>query len=71
MLVGGYVDIFGITEMKLNEFFPHSQFTVDGFSMYRVDRDGGGIACYVNSAIPHRVRNDCSYNENGIEKLTI
>ena len=51
MLVGGYVDIFGITETKLNESFPHSQFTVDGFSMYRVDRDenDGGIACYVNS----------------------
>ena len=68
MLVGGYIDIFGITETKLNESFPHSQFTVDGFSMYshRLDRDenGGDIACYVNSDIPHRMRKDCSYNEN-------
>ena len=46
---------------------------VNGFSMYRQDRNsnGGGIACYVKSSIPHRYRSDCAYNDNGIENITL
>ena len=32
---------------------------------------GGGIVCYVNYNIPHRIRYDCSHNENDIESIAI
>ena len=73
ILAGNYVDVFGLIETKLDESFPNAQFMVDGFSLYRADRNihGGGIMCYVKSDIPHRLRTDISFNGNGIEMITI
>ena len=73
ILAGNYVDVFGLIETKLDESFPNAQFMVDGFSLYRADRNihGGGIMCYVKSDIPHRLRTDISCNGNGIEMITI
>ena len=53
-LIQGKVDIFVVSETKLDESFPQSQFTIDGFSTpFRLDRnDGGGIIFYVRSSIP-------------------
>ena len=51
----GKVDIFVVSETKLDESFPRSQFTIDGFSTpFRLDRydEGGGILFYVRSDIP-------------------
>ena len=50
-----YVDILILTETKLGDSFPTSQFMVDGFSMpYRQDRNrnGGGIMIYIRDDIP-------------------
>ena len=50
-----YVDILILTETKLDDSFPTSQFMVDGFSMpYRQDRNrnGGGIMIYIRDDIP-------------------
>ena len=73
ILAGNYVDVSGLLETTLDESFSNAQFMVDGFSLYRADRNihGGGIMCYVKSDIPHRLRTDISCNGNGIEMITI
>ena len=46
-----------ISEAKLDETFPESQFLMDGFTPpYRMDRkpNGGGTALYVREDIPSR-----------------
>ena len=56
LLVDGCLDIFGITETKLDDSFPHEQFKIDDFKHVRQDRNshGGGIMVYVRDTIPHR-----------------
>ena len=42
-LIQGKVDIFVISETKLDESFPRSQFTINGFSTpFRLDRNDEG-----------------------------
>ena len=50
LLVAGIFDILIITETKLDDSFPLSQFHIDGFSSpYTLDRNrnGGGIIIYI------------------------
>ena len=57
-LVHGYFDILVITETKLDNSFPISQFKMDGCSTpYRLDRNrnGGGIIIYVREDIPSKL----------------
>ena len=52
------LDILIITETKLDDTFPVSQFHIDGFSKpYRLDRDrnGGGVIIYVRVDIPSKI----------------
>lgn len=52
-------DILTIQETKIHKSFPDSQFAVDGYNMYRMDRKkgGGGIVVYVRKSIPsYRLR---------------
>ena len=69
MLTEGHVDVLCISETKLDSSFPDAQFAVEHFSLYRSDRNahGGGILCYIKSNIPHRIRNDCALNANGVD----
>ena len=51
------MDIFVLTETKLEDSFPNSQFLVDGFSEpFRIDRNrsGGGVMIYVRDVIPSK-----------------
>ena len=53
-----HVDIFILTETKLDDSFPTSQFMVDGFSKpYWQDRNrnGGGIMIYICDDIPSKL----------------
>ena len=53
----GNIDILVITETKLDNSFPTTQFIIDGFSIpYRKDRNihGGGILIYVREDIPSK-----------------
>ena len=53
-----YVDILGLTERKLDDYFPNSQFSVDGFSEpFSIDRNKsvGGIIIYVRNNIPSKL----------------
>ena len=56
--VTGIFDILIITETKLDDTFPLSQFHIDGFSTpYRLDRDrdGVGIMIYIREDIPSKM----------------
>ena len=60
ILKDNLLDLFFISETKLDSSFPNAQFQVPGFKYYRVDRNahGGGIAAYIRSDLPHRRRPD-------------
>ena len=58
MLISDNFDIFIITETKLDNTFPSSQFFIEGFSPpYRLDRNrnGGGIMIFVREDIPSKL----------------
>ena len=53
--IEGAIDVFMISESKLDDSFPHGQFLIDGFhTPFRYDRNknGGGILLYVRQDIP-------------------
>ena len=53
--VKGNVDVLMISETKIDDSFPVSQFLIEGFcTPYRLDRNskGGGILLYVREDIP-------------------
>ena len=57
-LVLKHVDILVVTETKLDDTFPNSQFHMDGFSSpYRLDRNrnGGGLMIFVKEDIPNKL----------------
>ena len=57
-IVSGKLDIFVLTETKLNETFPKNQFLIDGFiPPFRLDRNGygGGVMIYVREGIPCKI----------------
>ena len=57
----GNVDIFVITETKLDSTFPTSQFLIEGYSEpYRFDRNrnGGDVLIYVREDIPSKPLTD-------------
>ena len=67
------VDIFIVTETKIDESFPTSQFIIPGFtSPCRFDRtkDGGGILVYIREDIPSKLLNISSISSD-IECLGI
>ena len=68
-MINGNIDIFLISETKLDETFPAAQFYLQGFfNHYRFDRNrnGGGIMLYIRQDIPSRLiekklRNNSEY----------
>ena len=62
-LIKGFVDVFRISETKLNDSFPEGQFFIDGYrTPFRYERNGsgGGILLYVREDIPAKVI-DCDF----------
>lgn len=56
--IGNNIDVLVLTETKLDDSFPSSQFILDGYSFpYRKDRDrhGGGILIYVREDITSKM----------------
>ena len=57
-MVKGFVDIFLISESKLDDSFPEGQLIIDGYhAPFRFDRhgNGGGLLLYVREDIPAKV----------------
>ena len=54
MLIKDNIDIFVITESKLDDSFPSKQFAINGYIQFRADRDadGGEVLIYVREDIP-------------------
>ena len=72
-LNSGIFDILIITETKLDETYPISQFHIDGYSMpYRLDRNrnGGGVIIYVREDIPSKILRK-HFFPNDIEEIFV
>ena len=57
-MIKGFVDMFMISETKLDDSFPGGQFFIEGYhTPFRFDRNGnaGGILIYVREDIPAKV----------------
>ena len=56
VLISKNLDILVITETKLDSTFPVTQFLIEGYKSYRLDRNrhGGGILVYVREDIPSK-----------------
>ena len=78
--VGNNLDTLMVSETKIDDTFPQSQFLMEGFSKpYRLDRTGkgGGILLYIRQDIPSAELNlrskkwllGCSHNPHK-EKIT-
>ena len=54
------LDLFLISESKLDSTFPMNQFHIFGFKIFRQDRNlfGGGLILYINEKIPCKPLND-------------
>ena len=50
------IDVFFLSETKVDETFPSNQFQIDGYKTFRLDRNcyGGGVCMYVNQDIAAR-----------------
>ena len=59
-------DIFLISETKIDNSFPDQQFDINGYRMFRKDRDkfGGGILFYVNENLPCKCLEDNLLDSN-------
>ena len=53
-------DVLGLCETRLNENVQDRELRIDGYEIYRNDRDtsGGGVAMYVNNTLSHHRRED-------------
>ena len=56
-LIKNKIDICLISETRVDESFPNQQFKINGYKMFRKDRDrfGGGLMFYVNEQISSKV----------------
>ena len=74
ILNGNRVDIFGMSETKIDASFTDAQFSIEGFKLYRQDRDskgkGEGIFVYIRDSIPHRILKTHSGITNAIEYMS-
>ena len=69
-IIKNEIDILMISETKIDNSFPTSQFTMTGYSIpFRLDRTshGGGILLFVRDDIPSKIiKTDCDADFEGI-----
>ena len=66
VIIQGKLDILVITETKIDNSFPTSQFLIEGFCKpYRYDRNRnvGGVLIYVREDIPSKVLPQCAQTD--------
>ena len=71
MLTNNLLDMLVLSETKIDDKYPDSQFYVKGFKLYRQDRTnfGGGLIIYARSdLLTKRVKN---VKTPGLESITI
>ena len=59
-------DICLLSETKIDDSFPNSQFFAEGYRMFRKDRNknGGGLILYINEGIPGKLINSYDFKED-------
>ena len=65
--VGNKIDVFLISETKLDDTFPLNQFILEGFTPpYRLDRKehGGGLLVFIREAIPYKLLSNVNPSGN-------
>ena len=70
------VDIFLISETKLDDLFPSVQFKIGFTTPYRYDREvkGGGLLLYIREDIPSRLlqcKSQCSIGILSVETINL
>ena len=65
-------NICAFSETKLSSCFSDGEFAVDGYKLFRQDRNerGGGLIIYIHDDLPHRNLIEFSGNYEGIEYLS-
>ena len=58
-LVQNKVDTCFLPETKIDETFPNQQFIINGYNLFRRERNchGGGVLCYINENISSKTVN--------------
>jgi hypothetical protein len=72
VFTNGLIDVLSFAETKLNDIHFSTEFEINGYRMYRKDRDynsGGGLITYVKSNIPSKRME--SYESNNFENIAI
>ena len=64
--------MFFTSETKLYSSFPGYEFTIQGYRLFRKDRNqhGGGLIFYVNQSIPCKIINTLNF-PNSLEVLPL
>ena len=70
-------DIFLISKSKIDSTFPNMQFKINGYKLFRCDRNrfGRGLMLYLNEKIPckflkiHHAEIKCRNNLHGISSI--
>ena len=59
-------DICLLSETKIDDSFPNSQFFAEDYRMFRKDRNknGGGLILYINEGIPGKLINSYDFKED-------
>ena len=62
-IISGIFDIFLTSESKLDSSFPSNQFSIDGYRIFRMDRNkhGGGLMFYVNQDMSCKILSDFEF----------
>ena len=61
ILLRNKIDIFGLTEIFVNEILPESMFSIPGYTFIRIDRNsgsGGRVGLYIRNGIDYTRRTD-------------
>ena len=60
------IDIFFLSETKIDDSFRDSQFSAESFKMYRKGRtkNGGGLLLYVNENLPGKIISSQKFKKN-------
>ena len=67
VLVLNSINILAISETHLDDIFEDEALGIQGYNLYRKDRNryGGGDTFYVQNHLPVKVREDIMYDCNG------
>ena len=65
LLFSNNIHVLALSETHLDETFEDDAWKVEGYNLYRKDRNvyGGGVACYVQCHIPVKIREDIMCKE--------